>query len=36
VAQAVVECLGNDAIIGHAITLYGGEMPIGGALQPPA
>ena len=36
VAQAVVECLDHGAIIGHAITLYGGEMPIGGALQPPA
>jgi nucleoside-diphosphate-sugar epimerase len=33
VAQAVVECLGNNATIGHAITLYGGETPIQEALQ---
>jgi len=36
VAEAVVTCLENDETIGHAITLYGGETPIGGALQPSA
>ena len=36
VAQAVVECLDNESTIGHAITLYGGETPIGEALQPSA
>lgn len=36
VAQAVVESLETDATIGHAITLYGGEMPIEEALQPPS
>lgn len=34
VAQAVVECLGNDATIGHAITLYGGETPVDEAVHP--
>lgn len=33
VAQAVVECLENEETIGHAITLYGGETPIGEALR---
>ena len=33
VAQAVIECLDNEATIGHAITLYGGETPIGEALR---
>jgi nucleoside-diphosphate-sugar epimerase len=32
VAQAVVESIENDATIGHAITLYGGETPIREAL----
>lgn len=35
VAQAVVESLNNDATIGHAITLYGGETPIEEALRSP-
>lgn len=35
VARAVVECLGYDATIGHAILLYGGETPIEEALRPP-
>ena len=34
VAQVIVECLDNDATIGHAITLYGGETPISKALRP--
>ena len=34
VARAVVECLDHDATVGHAITLYGGETPVGDALRP--
>lgn len=34
VAQVVVECLDDDATIGHAITLYGGDTPIAEALRP--
>jgi nucleoside-diphosphate-sugar epimerase len=33
VAQAVVECLDNDATLGHAIALYGGDTPIAEALR---
>jgi uncharacterized protein YbjT (DUF2867 family) len=34
VAQAVVHCLADGTTIGHAITLYGGDMPIENALHP--
>lgn len=34
VAQALVTCLGSDATVGHAVTLYGGDTPIEDALRP--
>ena len=34
VAQSVVASLANDATIGHAIVLYGGDTPIEDALHP--
>ncbi len=34
VAQAVVQCLADDNTVGHAITLYRGDTPIGEALRP--
>jgi len=34
VAQSVVGCLDDDATIGHAIVLYGGDTPIDDALHP--
>jgi len=34
VAQAVVQCLGDENTVGHAITLYGGDTPIEEALRP--
>lgn len=34
VAAAVVACLAEDATIGHAIELYGGDTPIEEALRP--
>lgn len=36
VAEAAVASLENDATIGEAITLFGGETPIKEAIQPPA
>lgn len=34
VANAVVACLADDATIGHAIELYGGETPVTEAIHP--
>lgn len=36
VAAAVVAALENEATVGHAVTLFGGDTPIEEALQPPA
>ena len=34
VAAAVVACLENDATVGHAIELYGGDTPVETAVRP--
>jgi nucleoside-diphosphate-sugar epimerase len=34
VAAAVVACLADDATIGHAIELYGGDTPVAEAVHP--
>jgi len=34
VAAAVVACLEDDATVGHAIELYGGDTPVGEAVPP--
>lgn len=36
VAQAVVAALENEATVGYAILLFGGDTPVEEALQPPA
>jgi nucleoside-diphosphate-sugar epimerase len=34
VANAIVACLDDDATVGHAIELYGGDTPVDEALDP--